>query len=363
MQGIFTEAADIFSLGITTLELASDLDLPSGGDTWHLLRSGNVPDYCFKNISPELKYIIKKMMHSDYQKRPTANELLNYPIIKKLRRKRNIRNKLLSTYHSTIDSLISFFILLMNLLFIFKLIDYVKLCFYKTENVSTTPIFKKDSSYSHLMTMQSPILNMNNIKKDRTINNNEQLITSLDSSFSLGARPNLRYNKLQDSTVNSSANPNQSLQNSNNNATNSDITPPMYLFNNYIKDNADLQSTTHRTLRNRNNSSFYSNETILNLSGGCETPVKKKAMVSNRADDSPTSIYFSNSFNQSNQLDFSEDDEDDLLEASKLKLNLSLHNQTQAGQRNLLKVKILINFISYLLTNQFYFLNFRYLNQ
>ena len=34
----------ICSLGITLLELASDLDLPRGGDTWHHLRNGQLPD-------------------------------------------------------------------------------------------------------------------------------------------------------------------------------------------------------------------------------------------------------------------------------------------------------------------------------
>lgn len=33
----------ICSLGITLLELASDLDLPRGGDTWHQLRNGQLP--------------------------------------------------------------------------------------------------------------------------------------------------------------------------------------------------------------------------------------------------------------------------------------------------------------------------------
>ena len=32
------------SLGITLLELASDLDLPRGGYTWHQLRNGQLPD-------------------------------------------------------------------------------------------------------------------------------------------------------------------------------------------------------------------------------------------------------------------------------------------------------------------------------
>lgn len=32
------------SLGMTILELASDLDLPRGGDGWHMLRSGKLPE-------------------------------------------------------------------------------------------------------------------------------------------------------------------------------------------------------------------------------------------------------------------------------------------------------------------------------
>lgn len=31
------------SLGISLLELACDVELPSGGDKWHLLRSGHLP--------------------------------------------------------------------------------------------------------------------------------------------------------------------------------------------------------------------------------------------------------------------------------------------------------------------------------
>lgn len=348
MQGTFTYAADIFSLGVTTLELACDLDLPSGGDTWHLLRNNSIPDYCFKNISPELKYIIKKMMNSDYQKRPSAGELLNYPIIQRLRTKRNLRNKIYSAYHSAVDRVVVFFVFLMNVLLIFKLIDYAKSSlFNRTDSsgdVSSTPVFKKDLSYGHLTNMQSPFLNIASARKDKTHHADNDPVISLDSSAYLGVSRSAAkaHHKLQDSTINSSANPNHSLNQAHHNTTNSDITPPMYSFNHYIKDNADLQSTTQRSLRNKtvnhnnNNHSFYGSKAALDFSG-CETPAKKGMFV-NKPDDSPTSAYFSNSFNQSNALNFSEDedDEDDLMNASKL--NHSLHNQTQVGQKNLLKV-------------------------
>ena len=39
-----------FSLGLTTLELAGDLDLPRGGDGWHLLRAGTIPEEFLRGI-------------------------------------------------------------------------------------------------------------------------------------------------------------------------------------------------------------------------------------------------------------------------------------------------------------------------
>lgn len=44
LQGYFTKAADIFSLGITLLELACALDLPKNGQLWHDLREGIFPE-------------------------------------------------------------------------------------------------------------------------------------------------------------------------------------------------------------------------------------------------------------------------------------------------------------------------------
>lgn len=39
----FGPPADLFSLGMTVLELATDLDLPKHGEMWQLLRQGNLP--------------------------------------------------------------------------------------------------------------------------------------------------------------------------------------------------------------------------------------------------------------------------------------------------------------------------------
>lgn len=53
LQGCFTKAADIFSLGITILELACNLDLPKNGYLWHKLRSGMLPDEFIRRMYPE----------------------------------------------------------------------------------------------------------------------------------------------------------------------------------------------------------------------------------------------------------------------------------------------------------------------
>jgi membrane-associated tyrosine- and threonine-specific cdc2-inhibitory kinase len=89
MSGIFTKSADIFSLGITILEISCDLDLPSCGDGFHLLRSGTIPfNGMDTSISTELQNIICAMMSPDYNLRPSAHDLLNHSRIKFTARKR-----------------------------------------------------------------------------------------------------------------------------------------------------------------------------------------------------------------------------------------------------------------------------------
>jgi membrane-associated tyrosine/threonine-specific cdc2-inhibitory kinase len=40
MQGNVSTKADVFSLGMTLLEIACHVDLPTGGELWHKLRHG-----------------------------------------------------------------------------------------------------------------------------------------------------------------------------------------------------------------------------------------------------------------------------------------------------------------------------------
>lgn len=82
MQGKFTKAADIFSLGITIFEVASGLDLPKCGESYHKLRHNEIEDLYFNGLSKDLINIIKSMMEEDYTRRPTIDELLQYDAIR-----------------------------------------------------------------------------------------------------------------------------------------------------------------------------------------------------------------------------------------------------------------------------------------
>ncbi|XP_069693385.1 membrane-associated tyrosine- and threonine-specific cdc2-inhibitory kinase-like [Periplaneta americana] len=103
MTGHFTRAADIFSLGITMLELASDLDLPSRGPLWHELRNGIFPDDHTKHICPALFDLIKTMMSPAYTDRPAIDDILAHPHLRKLmykRRRLHYVNQVLSQMQS-----------------------------------------------------------------------------------------------------------------------------------------------------------------------------------------------------------------------------------------------------------------------
>ena len=49
MEGRFSPGADVFSLGISMLEVACDLQLPSNGESWHMLRRGELPEDFIKS--------------------------------------------------------------------------------------------------------------------------------------------------------------------------------------------------------------------------------------------------------------------------------------------------------------------------
>ena len=93
MEGRFSPAADIFSLGISLFEVACDLQLPSNGEAWHMLRRGELPHefikgerekgilfviYFFSDLSPDLLSLLSQMMASDPFSRPSIGQLFKH---------------------------------------------------------------------------------------------------------------------------------------------------------------------------------------------------------------------------------------------------------------------------------------------
>lgn len=119
MDGKFSKAADIFSLGMTVLELASDLDLPRGGDGWHLLRTGHLPEEFLRDKSFDLKYVIQQMLDPEPTSRPTVDQVLAFPYVRKIWKRRQreyMMNSAVNTVQSMFQSLFQAFLFLTTLL-------------------------------------------------------------------------------------------------------------------------------------------------------------------------------------------------------------------------------------------------------
>ncbi|KAG0719305.1 Membrane-associated tyrosine- and threonine-specific cdc2-inhibitory kinase [Chionoecetes opilio] len=89
----FGPPADLFSLGMTVLELATDLDLPKHGDAWQMLRQGKLPPAA-NNISKELQNLLLGLLHLDPKKRFTSDQALSLPSIKKVLMRKSIKDAL-----------------------------------------------------------------------------------------------------------------------------------------------------------------------------------------------------------------------------------------------------------------------------
>jgi hypothetical protein len=78
----------VFSLGMTILELATDLDLPKAGGSWHHLRLGIVPADIKHKLSKDLLDIITLMINPDYTQRPAIDDILQLQIVDAIVQKR-----------------------------------------------------------------------------------------------------------------------------------------------------------------------------------------------------------------------------------------------------------------------------------
>jgi len=83
LEGLVSKSCDIFSLGITILEVACDLDLPNKGLLWNDLRDRGPDPRLTLHLSPELRRVIQLMMTNDPERRPGVNQILELPSVAK----------------------------------------------------------------------------------------------------------------------------------------------------------------------------------------------------------------------------------------------------------------------------------------
>uniref|UniRef100_G1RED0 Membrane-associated tyrosine- and threonine-specific cdc2-inhibitory kinase n=1 Tax=Nomascus leucogenys TaxID=61853 RepID=G1RED0_NOMLE len=85
LQGSYGTAADVFSLGLTILEVACNMELPHGGEGWQQLRQGYLPPEFTAGLSSELHSVLVMMLEPDPKLRATAEALLALPVLRQPR--------------------------------------------------------------------------------------------------------------------------------------------------------------------------------------------------------------------------------------------------------------------------------------
>ncbi|KAA8581587.1 membrane-associated tyrosine- and threonine-specific cdc2-inhibitory kinase [Etheostoma spectabile] len=90
LRGEYGPAADVFSLGVSILELACNMEVPNGGEGWQQLRQGCLPSEFTSGLSTELQTVLRAMLAPEPSERPTVSELLALPSVRKHRWKRRI---------------------------------------------------------------------------------------------------------------------------------------------------------------------------------------------------------------------------------------------------------------------------------
>ncbi|XP_039991129.1 membrane-associated tyrosine- and threonine-specific cdc2-inhibitory kinase isoform X2 [Xiphias gladius] len=90
LHGEYGPAADVFSLGVSILELACNIEVPNGGEGWQQLRQGCLPSEFTSGLSTELQTVLQMMLAPEPSERPTVSELLALPSVRKHRWKRRI---------------------------------------------------------------------------------------------------------------------------------------------------------------------------------------------------------------------------------------------------------------------------------
>ncbi|XP_056152593.1 membrane-associated tyrosine- and threonine-specific cdc2-inhibitory kinase isoform X2 [Lampris incognitus] len=110
LRGECGHPADVFSLGVSILELACTMEVPKGGEGWQQLRKGYLPAEFTCALSAELQAILKMMLAPDPSQRATVTELLSLPSVRGHMWRRRLylllieaMLKLVSLYQSVVD--------------------------------------------------------------------------------------------------------------------------------------------------------------------------------------------------------------------------------------------------------------------
>uniref|UniRef100_UPI00398F47D4 membrane-associated tyrosine- and threonine-specific cdc2-inhibitory kinase n=1 Tax=Pristiophorus japonicus TaxID=55135 RepID=UPI00398F47D4 len=90
LNGVYGKAADVFSLGMSILEICCNLELPRSGDGWQKLRQGYLPHEFVSGLSPGLLEILRAMLEPDFRQRVSVDKLLSLPALRRVQRWRQI---------------------------------------------------------------------------------------------------------------------------------------------------------------------------------------------------------------------------------------------------------------------------------
>ncbi|CAH1961346.1 unnamed protein product [Acanthoscelides obtectus] len=86
LDGVYTPACDIFGLGISLLELAARVNLPTSGPIWQQMRREVLPkEFYDKEVSLGFKVIIERMLKPQHEQRPSAEKILKFSTVKIVR--------------------------------------------------------------------------------------------------------------------------------------------------------------------------------------------------------------------------------------------------------------------------------------
>jgi len=144
LQGRFTKACDVFSLGVTILELACDLDLPRGGDLWHSLRKVGPDPSCTLHLQPELRRVIQLMMTRDEDRRPSVSKVLGLPPVQAAVRRRARQLKVAKLY-ACVAAVFALLVPVISIpvMFLLQLLKRFSLVLQLPENKTTPKIQKR----------------------------------------------------------------------------------------------------------------------------------------------------------------------------------------------------------------------------